>query len=118
MQDEKLTLQEKEERWLKAVNRKHIDNIQTDEEYYYEIEEFQVLFEDERIRLTVEYGNEYAVRLKKENGEVYGGMSFGTPIEMCIDTPFSEYLKQDFEEKNLREYLRKRGFPINFKTWD
>ncbi len=114
MQDENLTLQEKEERWLKAVHRKHMDNIQTDEEYYYEIEEFQVLFEDERIRLSVEYG----VREKDKNGKIFGGCTFGTPIGMCIDTPFSEYLTQDFEELNLREYLRKRGFPINFKTWD
>ncbi len=118
MQDENLTLQEKEDRWLKAVHRKHIDNIQTDEEYYYEIEEFQVLFEDERIRLSVEYGNEYGVAEKDEFGRCKGTNTFASPIEYCMDKPFTAYLDNNYEEKNLREYIRKRGFPINFKTWD
>ena len=118
MQDKLLNIQDKEERWINAVHRKNIDNIQSKEEYYYEIEEFQVLFEDERIRLSVEYGNEYGVAEKDEHGKCTGTHTFSSPVEHCLDKPFTSYLDNEYEDKNLREYLRKRGFPITFKIWD
>lgn len=123
MQDEELTLMEKEEKWINAINRKNIDNIKTKEEYWYEIETYQKLFEDKYVLFTVEYGNEYGIDIKNDAGVVIGGRAFGE-LDACLDYPLKNMMFEGFEKepspfsaKTLREYMREQGFPITFKIW-
>lgn len=121
--EKKLTLQEKEERWINAIDRKNIDNIRTKDEYWFELETYQVLFEDNIIEFTVEYGNEYGIHFKDEAGEeIRGGLTCGY-LDIILDYPFEKLeawdeVKHKVKEKTLREYISKYEFPINFKTWE
>lgn len=114
-----MTLKEKEERWINAINRKNIDCPElTHEEHYFELETFQVLFEDEYITFSVEYGNEYGITLYDGKGNTLGCSLFNDFI-YGFDYPFNEIAKEcPLKEQNLREYMRSREFPITFKTWD
>ena len=117
MQDKQLSLQEKEERWIQALKRKEIDNVQTKEEYYYELETYQVLYEDENVVFAKEYGDEYQVGAKNKQGEEVGGLSSGV-LEFCLDYVFeSDCENSQMIGVSLREYLKEKGYPINFKTW-
>lgn len=109
----------KELRWIDAINRKNIECPElTHEEHYFELETFQVLFEDEYITFSVEYGNEYGITIYDGNGNTLGCNLFDD-FMYCLDYPFGNIAKEyPFKEKTLREYMRNREFPITFKTWN
>ena len=117
MQDENLTLEEKKECWVKALERKDIDNIQSKEEYYYELETYQVLYEDENVIFAKEYGNEFQLGPKNLRGEEVGGISTGV-LDFCLDYVFeSDCENPQIIGMSFGDYIKDKGYPINFKTW-
>lgn len=102
----------REKLWMDAILRK--EKSMTDEEYDFEMFP-QVLFEDEHLEFSKEYWSEYRLLLKK-NGN---GGSFAL-LEQCLNDPLEDWCGDDPAVKGFTtlEYIRSKGFPITFKTWD
>ncbi len=109
-----LSLQEKEEYWLKALRQKSTDEMLTREQWWWEWDE-RVLYEDENIRLSKNYVNELDLENKRK------GESFG--LTGCFEVMMDEDLGAEptclegYEGKTIVDYMRERGFPLTFPTW-
>ncbi len=108
----KLSLKEKEEYWLKALERKANDEIMTKEQWDYEYQ-VRVLYEDENICLEKSYVNEFLITNAKTDDGIETG--FGALIEF-VDLGKDLKLK-GYEGKTIVDYMREREFPLTFITW-
>ncbi len=108
----KLSLKEKEEYWLKALERKADDKIMTKHQWRYE-RQARVLYEDENICLSKTYVDEFLLTSNKND---YGLESSIDAIIELVD--FGRDLGlEGYEGKTLVDYMRERDFPITFVTW-
>ncbi len=107
-----LSLKEKEEYWLRALERKANDKVMTNAQWHYEWQ-WRVLYEDENICLAKSYLDEFELTSKKND------YSLETSIDAIIELiDFGKDLGlKGYEGKNIVDYMRVRDFPLTFVTW-
>ncbi|MBO5135619.1 MAG: hypothetical protein J6C15_10785 [Bacteroidaceae bacterium] len=108
--EKELTLQEKEERWISALKRK--EECRTMEEWDFEVMS-EVLYEDDEFIFWKECIDTYTFRKKGVTG-------VSSELDYFLeDCTMVEIVKNnDFGNKTFMDFMREKGFPITFKTWD
>lgn len=110
MEQNELSIEEKEKYWKECIIKK--EDPDTTEQHELEFYS-QVLYEDDEIVVLKECVDNYEID-NKINGE---GVTFGG-YDMLFTLDLGECMQDDkYNGITLLDYLRERGFPIQFEIW-